>query len=76
MYNIKKLNENKPIPSSPGKSRPRLKTKTNDLPEGQKMAVRNTLYNMYKESEYTFFNNYLQGMGDKDNRSTFPNVQS
>lgn len=36
---------------TPGKFRPRLKEKTENLPENQKMEVRNVIYNMYSDSK-------------------------
>ncbi|XP_050510051.1 uncharacterized protein LOC126891755 [Diabrotica virgifera virgifera] len=46
---IKKRKENNPVLPKPGKSRPRSKSKTTDLPEGTKITIRNTLYSMYEE---------------------------
>ena len=58
VYGIRKRKENNTVLSSPGSSRPRRKSKTTDLPEGKKMEVRNTLYNMYKESKHVIDYNH------------------
>ncbi|KAK4880524.1 hypothetical protein RN001_008670 [Aquatica leii] len=50
---IKREKIENPVLSSPGKKRPRIKTKTTDMPETLKMKIRDCLYNMYKDS-----NNY------------------
>ncbi|XP_074028388.1 uncharacterized protein [Leptinotarsa decemlineata] len=55
VFNIKQRNKHKPITSFPEKSSHRIKKKTSDLPEGQKMEVRNTLYDMYKDSTCVFW---------------------
>ncbi|XP_071050804.1 uncharacterized protein [Onthophagus taurus] len=40
-----------PVLSTPGKKRPRKKPKTQDLHESNKMAIRDTIYSMYKHKE-------------------------
>ncbi|KAI4455464.1 transposable element-related [Holotrichia oblita] len=49
---IKNRSVQNTVLSSPGKTRHRRKTKTEDLPEGIKMNIRNTLYNMYSQSKF------------------------
>ncbi|KAL1502882.1 hypothetical protein ABEB36_007960 [Hypothenemus hampei] len=51
VYRIKKRKEDNPVLTSPAKHKPRPKLKTKDLKESSKMDIRNTLYNMYKESK-------------------------
>lgn len=51
---IKERKIQNPVLSSPGKKRPRTKPKTEDLRESSKMEVRNTIYNMYKQSMLNF----------------------
>lgn len=55
MYTIRQRKAQNPVLSSPGKKRPRRKPKTKDLPGSMQMEVRNTLYNMYQESNLNRF---------------------
>lgn len=56
MYAINKKGKNNIPFHTPGKLRPRKKTKTTDLDDNKKSEVRQTIYNMYADSELFFFN--------------------
>ncbi|KAF5278519.1 hypothetical protein FQR65_LT15668 [Abscondita terminalis] len=49
---IKASSKRNPVLSSPGKSRPRNKPKTENLPDTSKMLIRNTLYIMYSQRKH------------------------
>ncbi|XP_072377974.1 uncharacterized protein [Diabrotica undecimpunctata] len=68
---IIKRKENNHILSKPSKSRPRRKNKTTDLSEGSKMAVRNTVYDMYQQKKHVTLQSISNELRDKEVASWF-----